>query len=447
MTVQKMPEAGGFSRVNTLENHWMPFTSNRDFKADPRLVTKSEGMFMWDHKGGRIIDGSSGLFTCALGHGRQEIADAVHRQLLENDYSSSFGISHPGSFELSSRLARILPEPMNHVFFCCSGSESVDTALKIAMVYHRARGEGQRVRFVSRERAYHGVNIGGVSLSGMVRNRETFPVTMPNIVHMRHTWTPEQRFQKGQPETGKEMAEDLMRAINTFGGSSIAACFVEPIAGSTGTLVPPKGYLERLRQICDQHGILLVFDEVITGFGRTGHAFASQAFGVTPDIITMAKAITNGAIPMGAVAVRDEIYETVTNAAPDKAIEFFHGYTYSAHPVACAAGIAVLDIYEKEGLFERANRMSSYFLEKLWTLADHPVVYDIRGYGMMGGVEVVPDVAPGKRGTEMQKAMFWNGLHIKFTGDVGIVAPALIAEESHIDEIIEKFRKTLDQFK
>ena len=351
------------------------------------------------------------------------------------------------SFELSSRLARILPEPMNHVFFCCSGSEAVDTALKIAMVYHRARGDGQRVRFVSRERAYHGVNIGGVSLSGMVRNRETFPVTMPNIVHMRHTWSPEQRFHKGQPETGKEMAEDLQRAINTYGGSSIAACFVEPIAGSTGTLVPPKGYLERLREICDQHGILLVFDEVITGFGRTGHAFASQAFGVTPDIITMAKAITNGAIPMGAVAVRDEIYETVTNAAPDKAIEFFHGYTYSAHPVACAAGLAVLDIYEREGLFERANQMSAYFLEQLWTLADHPVVYDIRGYGMMGGVEVVPDGAPGKRGTEMQKAMFWNGLHVKFTGDTGIVAPALIAEKSHIDEIVEKFRKTLDQFK
>lgn len=447
MNVPKTPDMQGAQQVNSLESHWMPFTANRAFKQQPRLVVKSEGMYMWDHHGGRIVDGSSALFTCALGHGRREIADAVHRQMLENDYSSSFGIGHPGSFKLADRLAAILPEPMNHVFFCCSGSEAVDSALKIAMAYHRARGDGQRVRFVSRERAYHGVNIGGVSLSGMVRNRETFPVTMPNIVHMRHTWTPEQRFSKGQPETGAEMAEDLLRAVQTYGGSTIAACFVEPIAGSTGTLVPPKGYLERLRQICDAHGILLVFDEVITAFGRTGHAFAADAFGVVPDMITMAKAITNGAIPMGAVAVRDEIYETVTGAAGESAIELFHGYTYSAHPAACAAGLATLEVYEREGLFERARDMSTYFLDQLWTLADHPLVYDIRGYGMMGGVEVHPDAAgPGLRGMALQREMFWNGLHIKFTGDVGIVAPALIAEREHIDEIIDRFRQTLDAF-
>jgi len=430
--------------TNSLEQHWLPFTGNREFKADPRLIVKSEGMRLWDHKGGTIIDGSSGLFNVACGHGRKEIADAVYAQMQQNDYSPHFAIGHPGSFALAAKLSQILPDQFNHIFFTNSGSESIDTALKIAMAYNRARGEAQRIRFVSRERAYHGVNIGGVSLSGMVKNRETFPVVMPNVVMMRHTWDADRRFDRGQPENGAELADDLQRICDTYGGSTIAAVFVEPIAGSTGTLVPPKGYLERLRQICDQHGILLVFDEVITGFGRLGKPFAAHAFGVTPDIMTMAKALTNGAIPMGAVAVRDEIYETVINAAPENAIEFFHGYTYSAHPAACAAGLATLDIYEREGLFDKAAELTDYFLDAIWSLKDIPCVYDLRGYGLMAAVEIESDGVPGRRGPQLQKQMFWEGLHVKWTGDNAIIAPSLVATRADVDEIVDKTRKVLE---
>ena len=429
--------------TNSLEQHWMPFTGNRDFKANPRLVVKSEGVYLWDHKGGKIIDGSSGLFNVAAGHGRREIADAVYAQMQHNDYSPSFQLGHPGSFALAAKVAQLLPEPLNHVFFVNSGSEAIDTALKIAMAYHHARGEGQRIRFVSRERAYHGVNIGGVSLSGLVKNRETFGAIIPNVVLMRHTWSKDRRFERGQPADGAELADDLQRVVDFCGGSTIAAVFVEPVAGSTGTLVPPKGYLERLRQICDKHGILLVFDEVITGFGRLGTPFAADAFNVMPDIVTMAKALTNGAIPMGAVGVKDEIYETVTNAAPDNAIEFFHGYTYSGHPAACAAGLATLDIYESEGLFDRANEMSPYFLDAVWSLKDVDSVFDLRGYGLMAGVEVASDGVPGRRGQELQKRLFWEGLHVKFTGDTAILAPQFIAERKHIDEMIDKLRSAL----
>ena len=430
--------------TNSLEQHWMPFSANREFKASPRLITRSEGMYLWNQNGERLIDGSSGLFNVAAGHGRREIADAVYAQMLQNDYTAPFQLGQPGSFALAAKLCAILPEPFNHVFFTNSGSESVDTAIKMAMAYHRARGQSQRLRFVSRERAYHGVNMGGVSLSGMVRNRETFPVVMPNIVMLRHTWDPDQAFTRGQPERGAELADDLQRHCDTYGGATIAAVFVEPIAGSTGTLVPPKGYLERLRAICDRHGILLVFDEVITGFGRLGAPFAADAFGVTPDIITMAKALTNGAIPMGAVAATDEIYETITNAAPENAIEFFHGYTYSGHPAACAAGLATLQIYEDEGVFERAAGLSDYFLDAIWSLRDLPIVRDIRGFGMMSGVEVFPQEGkPGIRGNELQKKLFWNGCHVKWTGDTAIVAPSLIAERSHVDEIVDCLRRTL----
>ncbi|HIM78195.1 MAG TPA: aspartate aminotransferase family protein [Rhodospirillales bacterium] len=429
--------------ANTLENHWMPFTANRDFKADPRLMVKGEGIYYWDHKGGKIIDGSSGLFCSAAGHCRPEIADAVSAQLRENDFTPPFQSGHPGSFELAAKVSSLMPDGINHVFFANSGSESIDTALKIAMAYHRARGEGQRTRFVSRERAYHGVNIGGTSLGGMVKNRETFSGLMPSIVHMRHTWLEKNRFAKGQPEHGAELAEDLQRAVETYGGSTIAACFIEPIAGSTGVLVPPKGYLERLREICDTHGILLVFDEVICGFGRTGKAFAAQSFGVTPDIITMAKALTNGALPMGAVAVDDEIYDTVVNAAPENAIELFHGYTFSGHPTACAAGLAALEIYEKENLFERAAELSPYFLDQVYSLQDLNAVTDIRGYGLIAGFDVATGDAPGQRGTQLQKDLFWSGLHVKFTGDTGIIAPPFVAEKEHIDQIVGILREKL----
>ncbi len=430
--------------ANSLENQWMPFTSNREFKESPRLIVKGEGVYFTDHKGGTVIDGSSGLFCCPLGHGRKDIAEAVYEQLLNNDYASPFMTSTPGGFELAQKVARILPEPMNHVFFTNSGSESIDTALKMAMAYHRAKGDGQRIRFVSRERAYHGVNIGGVSLSGMVKNRETFAGVMPNVVCMRHTWNPDELFVRGQPESGAELANDLQRFCETYGASTIAAVFVEPIAGSTGVLVPPKGYLNRLREICDEHGILLVFDEVICGFGRTGHAFASQAFGVTPDIMTMAKALTNGAQPMGAVAVKDEIYETICNASPENAIEFFHGYTYSGHPAACAAGIAVQNAYQNENIFERANELSEYFLDGLFSLQDMDCIKDIRGYGMLGAVELKAKGNPGALGTQTQKNLFWNGMHVKFTGDTGCVAPAFICEKSQIDEMIDKLRQTFE---
>jgi beta-alanine--pyruvate transaminase len=431
-------------RNNLLEAHWMPFSGNRDFKEAPRLIAKSEGMYLWNQHGEKLIDGSAGLFNIAAGHGRKEIADAVYKQMIDNDYTAPFQLGHPRSFELADKLKDILPEPFNHVFFVNSGSEAIDTALKMVMAYHRARGQSQRTRFVSRERAYHGVNIGGVSLSGMVRNREAFPVVMPNVVLMRHTWHPERTFTRGQSEEGAELAADLQRFCDTYGGGTIAAVFVEPVAGSVGTLVPPKGYLERLREICDANGILLVFDEVITGFGRLGRPFASQLFGVMPDIMTMAKAITNGAIPMGAVAARDEIYETITDTAPQNAIEFFHGYTYSGHPAACAAGLATMKIYQDEGLFERAAQISDYFLDAIWSLKDLSCVRDIRGIGMMAGVEVWPqDGKPGARGTELQKKMFWNGCHVKWTGDSAIVAPPFIAERHHIDEIVGILRKTL----
>ncbi len=438
-------ELGGSQfTANSLEEHWMPFSGNRDFKAEPRLVVKSEGVYHWDHKGGKILDASSALFNVAAGHGRKEIADAVHKQLLTNDYSAPFQMSHPGTFALAKEVAKLTPDPINHVFFTNSGSESIDTAIKMVMAYHGARGDHKRHRFVSRERAYHGVNIGGVSLSGLVRNRESFPGVMPYVTLMRHTHVPENKFQRGQGEhQGVALADDLERIAMTYGPGTIAAVFVEPIAGSTGCLVPPKGYLERLREICDKYGILLVFDEVICGFGRLGHPFAAQAFGVTPDIMTLAKALTNGAQPMGAVAVKDEIYDTVVEKAAPGMIEFFHGYTYSGHPAACAAGLATMEIYRKEKLFEKAAKLSPYFLDQLWSLQDNPLVTDIRGYGLFGAFDVKPGKAPGLRGNELQKKMFWNGLHIKWTGDTACIAPPLVAEKSHIDEMMTKIRDTL----
>ena len=431
--------------TNSLEEFWMPFTGNRDFKQAPRMVAKSSGAYMTDQRGNQVLDGSSGLFCCPAGNARREIADAVHAQMLQCSYSSPFQIGNPASFAAAQSVARLLPEPFNHVFFTNSGSESIDTILKIAMMAQRVRGEGQRVRFVSRERAYHGVNIGGVSLSGMVRNRETFPGVMPHVALMRHTWLAENRFEQGQPRAGAELAEDLQRIVETFGGGTIAACFVEPVAGSTGCLVPPVGYLERLREICDANGILLVFDEVICGFGRMGANFASQRFGVTPDIIAMAKALTNAAIPMGAVAVRDEIYSEITSAAPENTIEFMHGYTYSGHPAAAAACVAALDLYEKEKLFQRVADGEQYFLDAVWSLQDHPTVTDIRGIGYLAGVDIAGDGVAGRRGTALQKDLFLNGLHIKFTGDCGLIAPPFILERHHIDELVEKFRAGLDR--
>tara|TARA_B100000676_G_scaffold221794_1_gene218893 strand:- start:533 stop:1843 length:1311 start_codon:yes stop_codon:yes gene_type:complete len=431
---------------NSLEHQWMPFTNNRDFKADPRLVVRGEGCYLWSHDDKKILDGSSGLFCVAAGHGRKEIADAVHEQLMTLDYSAPFNLGHPAAFEVARRVAQLTPEGLDHVFFANSGSEAVDSAMKIALAYHYAKGQGQRQRFVSRERAYHGVNFGGVALSGLIKNREAFGVGMPAVAHMRHTWLEENRFTRGQPDDGAELADDLARIAANFGPGTIAACFVEPVAGSTGFLIPPKGYLERLREICDEHGILLVFDEVICGFGRTGEAFASQSFDVMPDMMTMAKALTNGCQPMGAVVVNDEIYDTVTGSAPDGAIELFHGYTYSGHPAACAASLATLDIYERENLFAKGAELSPYFLDSVFALSDLPVITDIRGYGLMAAIDVAPEGGPGARGYELQKRLYKAGMHIKFTGDAGLLAPPLVSEKEHIDEMCAIFRDVLSSY-
>jgi beta-alanine--pyruvate transaminase len=427
----------------SLDEYWMPFTPNREFKADPKMIVRAEGMYFWNDRGGKIIDASSGLFCVNAGHGRREIADAVGKQLRELDFCAPFTRGHPKQFELATRVAELTPGDLNRIFFCNSGSESVDTAMKLALAYHQARGQGGRNVFVSRERAYHGVNFGGVALSGLVNNRRKFGAGLPGIAHMRHTHLKENFFTKGEGAHGVDLAEDLTRFVNLYGAENIAACFVEPIGGSAGCLVPPKGYLKRLREICDAHGILLVFDEVICGFGRTGQTFAAQSFGVTPDILTMAKGITNGAQPMGAVAISERIHDTIMAAAPEGAIEFFHGYTYSGHPGPCAAGLATLDIYKNDGLFARGRELSPYFIDAVFSLRDLPVVADIRGYGMFAAIDVHADGAPGRRGHILQKKLFDNGLHLKATGDCAILAPPLIAEKKHVDEIADILKKTL----
>jgi beta-alanine--pyruvate transaminase len=432
--------------LESLERHWMPFTSNRDFKREPRLFVGASGMHYLTPTGRKVLDGSSGLFCTPAGHCRPEIATAVAEQLQTLDYTPSFMRGHPGAFALADALASLTPKGVDHVFFCNSGSEAIDTAMKIALAYHLARNEGQRSYFVSRERAYHGVNIGGTALSGMVRNRETFGALMPGVLHLRHTLLPENRLTRGMGAKGAELADDLLRFVNLVGEKRIAAVFVEPIAGSTGVLVPPRGYLERLREICDRYGIVLVFDEVICGFGRTGEPFAASSFGVTPDLITMAKALTNGAQPMGAVAVRAGIYRTVVDAAPDGAPEFFHGYTYSAHPAACAAALATLEIYRSEQLFARGRELSGYFQDAMFALQDLPAVSDVRGYGMLAGIEIKPGKAPGVRGAELQAKLFDRGLHVKTTGDVAIIAPAFIATRADIDLMASMLRDAIAEY-
>jgi len=427
---------------NSLQEHWMPFTSNKSFKKEPRLITEAKGVYLKDHKGRKQIDASSGLFCNPLGHGRKEIIDAITKQLQTLDYVQPFQQGFGGSFELATRISKHTPGNLNQIFYTICGSTAVETALKISIAYHKARGQGQRFRFVGRERAYHGMNIGGTSVGGMVNNVKTFAsILMPGVVHMRHTHLPEHKFVKGQPETGAELASDLERIAKNFGAENIAACIVEPISGSTGTLVPPKGYLNKLREICDKHNILLIFDEVITGWGRTGSVFAAQEYGVTPDIMTMAKATTNGVVPMGVVAVKEEIYDTVVNTAADGAVELFHGYTYSGIPVAVAAALAVQDIFDKEDIFNRAKNLSSYFLDGLFSLKDIDCIENIRGYGLMGGIDIKKSDRPGKAGFQVYKNCYEEGVNFKATGDCLIIAPPFISEKKHIDEIMEKLRK------
>ena len=432
---------------NSLEEHWMPFTSNRDFKENPRLITGAKGVYLKNHQGKTMIDASSGLFCNPLGHGRKEITNAVAKQLEQLDYVQPFQQGFGGSFELARRIAKHTPGNLNRIFYTIDGSSAVETAIKIVIAYHKARGQGQRFRFVGRERAYHGMNIGATSVGGMINNVKTFAsVLMPGVVHMRHTNLPDHKFIKGQPTTGAEMAEDLERICMNFGSENIAACIVEPVAGSTGTLVPPKGYLKRLREICDKHGIVLIFDEVITGWGRMGSAFASQEFGVTPDVMTMAKATTNGVVPMGAVAVKEEIYDTIMDTSPKGAVELFHGYTYSGIPIAVAAALAVQDIFEKEDIFKRTKEMSPYFLDGIFSLKDLAGIDNIRGYGMMAGIDMKIREKPGRAGFECFKACYEAGVNFKATGDCLIIAPQFICEKKHIDEIIEKLRTGISNY-
>ncbi len=428
---------------STLQPYWMPFSPNKEFKAEPKMFSRAKGMYFYTPEGQEVIDASAGLFCVAAGHCREEIAQAVYEQLQTLDFTAPFLRAHPKAFELAERVTHYTPAGLNRVFFTNSGSEAVDTAMKMALAYHRVQGQPQRQLFVARERAYHGVNMGGVALAGMVNNRRAYGPGLAGVYHMRHTALPENKFVKGQPEKGADLAEDLLRFCNLYGGENIAAVFVEPTAGSFGCLPPPQGYLNRLREICDQQGILLVFDEVITGWGRMGANFGAQAFGVTPDLLTMAKAITNGAQPMGAVAAKQGIYDAITEAGPAKGIEFFHGYTYSAHPASCAAGLAMMDIFAKERLIERAAAMAPKFADAVHSLRDCPGVVDIRSVGLMAAVEIAPVGGPGARGHEAQKRLYDAGLNLKSTGDSLIVAPPLVMEDQHLDEIVGKLRAVL----
>jgi len=419
----------------------MPFTSNKDFKANPRLITEAKGVYLKTHHGKTQIDGSSGLFCNPLGHGRREITEAVTKQLETLDYAQPFQQGFGGSFELATRISKHTPGDLNKIFYTICGSTAVETAIKIAIAYHRAKGDGKRFRFIGRERAYHGMNLGATSVGGMINNVKTFAsVLMPGVLHMRHTNLPEHKFVSGQPETGAEIANDLERICENFGGENIAACIVEPVAGSTGCLVPPKGYLEKLREICDKHGILLIFDEVICGWGRMGSVFASQEFGVVPDMMTLAKATTNGVVPMGIVACKDEMYDAVMDASPMGTVELFHGYTYSGIPVSVAAALAVQDIFEKDDIFNRVKELAPYFQKSIFSLKDLESVANIRGQGLMAGIDMKLNTKPGKAGFEVFKSCYESGVNFKATGDCLIIAPQFICEKKHIDEIIDKVR-------
>lgn len=432
--------------TTSLDHHWMPFTANRAFKAAPRLITQAEGMHYRDADGRTILDGVAGLWCVNAGHGRAPIVQAIQAQAAEMDFAPPFQMGHPKGFELASAVAAIAPGGLDRVFFTNSGSEAVETALKIALAYHRLRGEASRTRLIGRERGYHGVNFGGISVGGMVANRKHFGTLLAGVDHLRHTHDPARNtHSRGLPAHGAELADDLLRLIQLHDASTIAAVIVEPVAGSTGVLLPPIGYLQRLRELCTQHGILLIFDEVITGFGRVGAPFAAQRFGVTPDLITCAKGLTNGAVPMGAVLARREIYETFMQGPPE-AIELFHGYTYSAHPLACAAGLATLKLYQDEGLLTRAAQLEPLWQDAIASLRDAPHVIDTRAYGLVAGIELQPRPdAPGARAFAAFKAAWANGLLIRTTGDTIALSPPLIVSEDQIAQIVAGVRAALVQ--
>ncbi len=422
-----------------LDAFWMPFTANRQFKANPRLLARAEGMYYWTADGREVLDGVAGLWCVNAGHGRREVTEAVTKQLSTMEYAPAFQMGHPIAFELANRLAKIAPPGMDRVFFTNSGSESVDTALKIALAYHRARGQAQKIRLIGREKGYHGVGFGGISVGGMVNNRKAFAAAMiPGVDHLPHTLDVEHNaYSRGLPQWGAHLANDLERLIALHDASTIAAVIVEPIAGSAGVVLPPAGYLKRLREICDKNDILLIFDEVITGFGRIGRPFAALAFDVTPDLMTAAKGLTNGALPMGAVFSQRKIYEAFMQG-PENTIELFHGYTYSAHPVACAAAIATLDVYAKEGLLTRAASLSPQWENAVHSLRGLPHVIDIRNYGLIGAVELEPRAGkPAARGFEVFLKCFERGVMVRQTGDTIAMSPPLIIEQKQIERIVE----------
>jgi beta-alanine--pyruvate transaminase len=422
-----------------LDAFWMPFTANRQFKAKPRLLARAQGMHYWTDDGREVLDGVAGLWCVNAGHARREITEAVTKQLGTMEFAPTFQMGHPIAFELANRLAEIAPPGMNRIFFTNSGSESVDTALKIAIAYHRARGAGQRTRLIGRERGYHGVGFGGMSVGGMVNNRKIFGSSMlPGVDHLPHTLDIEHNaFSRGLPQWGAHLANELERLIALHDASTIAAVIVEPISGSAGVILPPAGYLKRLREICDKHEILLIFDEVITGFGRVGKPFASQAFEVTPDLMTTAKGLTNGSVPMGAVFAQRKIYDAFMQG-PENSIELFHGYTYSAHPVACAAALATLDIYAKEGLLTRAASLAGEWESAVHSMRGLPHVIDVRNFGLIGAVELEPRAGkPGARAFEVFLKCFERGIMVRQTGDVIAMSPPLIVEPKQIARLVE----------
>ncbi|MEE4660237.1 MAG: aspartate aminotransferase family protein [Halieaceae bacterium] len=427
--------------------YWMPFTANRDFKKAPRIISGAQGHYYTTESGDRLYDLFAGLWTCGIGHCHPKIVEAVQKQVAELDYAIGFQVSNNRAFELAQRVIDLAPPAFTRCFFTNSGSESVETALKMALAYHRARGEGQRTRLIGRERGYHGVNFGGISVGGMVPNRKAFSANLiPGVDHIRTTIDMEHTaFSRGQPEWGAHLADDLERLCTLHDGSNIAAVIVEPVAGSTGVIPPPVGYLERLREICDRHGILLIFDEVITAFGRLGAPFAADRFDVMPDIITTAKGITNGVIPMGAVLVQEKIHEAFMHGA-ESAIELFHGYTYSGHPVAAAAGVACMDVYREEGLFEQARALEEPFQEMLHAFAGHEKVIDVRNMGLMGAIELAPrEGAAGARGLEVHKRCFWDEKVVVRNGmDILQFSPFLNATIDDLERAFEGVRRVVD---
>jgi beta-alanine--pyruvate transaminase len=432
-------------KPNDLRAFWMPFKANRQFKQVPRMLVAAKDMHYTADDGRKILDGTAGLWCVNAGHCRPKITEAVQHQVAELDYAPAFQMGHPIAFELANRLVDVAPEGMDHVFFTNSGSESVETALKIAIAYHRAKGDGSRFRLIGRERGYHGVNFGGISVGGIVSNRKMFGTLLTGVDHMPHTHLPEKNaFSRGVPEHGGvELANELERIVTLHDASTVAAVIVEPVAGSTGVLIPPKGYLKRLREICDKHGILLIFDEVITGFGRLGAPFAADYFGVTPDIMTTAKGVTNGVIPMGAVFVKKEIHDAFMNG-PEHMIEFMHGYTYSGNPIASAAGIATLDTYKEEGLLTRGEELGPHWEEALHSLKGEPHVIDIRNIGLVGAIELEPIAGqPTKRAFQAFVKAFEKGLMIRTTGDIIALSPPLIISKGQIDELIDLVREVL----